>query len=231
VTLVADGPFMFAMPLMNGLSYSVTVQGNPVGPITQTCNVTGGSGTAASDAGPTNVAVTCTTSSFALGGTITGLAGTVELDSGVAAVWSNFFTTNGAFSFAASDGGRAEIASGTAYAVTVIAASMQQICTVANGSGTVGAADVTSVAVACGYQITANVYAPPGKFVFVTLDAFPPMQTSGNGLATAAVVLFPEPIMGSSSYTVVGVASGLVCTTTPSSPVAGPTNAVSVTCM
>jgi hypothetical protein len=231
LTLVGDGPFMFAMPLMNGLPYSVTVQANPVAPVAQTCTVTGGSGTAASDAGPTNVAVTCTTSSFALGGTITGLAGAVKLDSGVAWLGSNFFTTNGSFTFLASDGGRAEIASGTAYAVTVIAAPVQQICTVASGSGTVGATDVTSVAVACGYQITANVYAPAGKFVFVTLDTFPPMQTSGNGLLTAAVVLFPEGIAGGTPYTVTGTATGLNCLTNPLSPVAGSTNAVSVTCM
>jgi len=50
---------------------------------------------------------------------------------------------NGSFTFATS------LASGAAYAVTVKTNPSGQTCTVSNGSGTVGSANVTSVAVSC----------------------------------------------------------------------------------
>ena len=54
-------------------------------------------------------------------------------------------SANGSFTFA---GARA---SGSAYAVTVTAqpTGPSEVCTVANGSGTVGGANVTNVAVTC----------------------------------------------------------------------------------
>ena len=50
-------------------------------------------------------------------------------------------TANGSFTFATS------LASGAAYSVTVKTNPSGQTCTVASGSGTVGSANVTSVAV------------------------------------------------------------------------------------
>ncbi len=57
-------------------------------------------------------------------------------------------SANGAFSFATL------LASGAAYNVTVASSPAGQSCTVGNGSGTVGSANVTSVAVSCVAQPT-----------------------------------------------------------------------------
>ena len=52
-------------------------------------------------------------------------------------------TANGSFTFATS------LASGAAYSVTVKTNPSGQTCTVSNGSGTIGSANVTNVAVSC----------------------------------------------------------------------------------
>ena len=76
-----------------------------------------------------------------MGGTVSGLSGTVVLqDNGGDDLT---VTANGSFTFATT------VASGAAYAVTVKTNPSGQTCTVASGSGTMGSANVTSVAVTC----------------------------------------------------------------------------------
>src|SRR5687768_4945311 len=82
------------------------------------------------------------TPSYAIGGTLTGLADNTKLvllDNGGDALT---LAANGAFSFAA------PIAFNTAYAVTVGTQPLWQNCSVSNGSGT-ATADVNSVQVSC----------------------------------------------------------------------------------
>ena len=141
LSVAANGSFTFATALASGAAYNVTVQANPAG---QTCTVANGSGTIAS-ANITGVTVTCTTngggSTFSVGGSVSGLTGTVVLqDNG-----SDTLTVaaNGSFTFATA------LASGAAYNVTVQSSPAGQTCTVANGSGTIASANVTSVAVTC----------------------------------------------------------------------------------
>ena len=127
----------------------MTVKTNPSG---QTCTVASGSGTMGS-ANVTSVAVSCTANptSFTVGGSVSGLSGTVVLqDNGgddltVAA--------NGSFTFAT------KVASGAGYAVTVKTNPSGQTCTVASGSGTMGSANVTSVAVTCDDELRRPVSA------------------------------------------------------------------------
>lgn len=137
-----DGSFTFVAELADATAYSVTVLTQPSGP-SQTCTIGNAGGTIAT-ANVTNVAVTCATGAFALRGTVSGLAGTglVLRNNGGDDL---AITANGEFSFPS------PIASGAAYGVTVAAqpASPSQSCTVANGAGTVGSADVTNVAVTC----------------------------------------------------------------------------------
>jgi hypothetical protein len=82
--------------------------------------------------------------SYAVKGTVSGLSGTglVLLDNAGDAL---SVTASGAFTFATS------VTSGASYAVTVGTqpSTPAQLCTVANGAGTVGSADVTSVAIQC----------------------------------------------------------------------------------
>ena len=125
--------------LASGAAYSVTVKTNPAG---QTCTVANGSGTIGS-ANVTNVAVTCAKRrrTYSVGGTVSGLSGTVVLQDNGGDDLS--VSANGAFTFAHRAG------LGAAYSVTVKTNPAGQTCTVANGSGTVGSANVTNVAVTC----------------------------------------------------------------------------------
>ena len=140
LAVAATGSFTFPTKLASGAAYAVTVKTQPTG---QTCAVSGGTGTVGT-ANVTSVAVTCTTSppaTYSVGGTVSGLTGSVVLqDNGgdnlpVAAA--------GSFTFAA------KLASGSAYSVTVLTQPSGQTCAVSGGTGTVGTANVTGVAVTC----------------------------------------------------------------------------------
>ena len=152
LTVSANGTFTFATPVASGQAFDVTVLTNPASPIAQTCVVTNGAGTIGA-ANVTNVTVTCTTNKYTIGGTVSGLAGTglVLQDNG----GDNLTVSgNGAFTFAT------PIASGGTYAVTVLTnpTTPSQTCVVANGSGTVTNANVTTVTVTC----TTNKYTVGG---------------------------------------------------------------------
>ena len=117
----------------------MTVKTNPTG---QSCTVSNGSGTVGS-ANVTSVAVSCANAaSYTIGGTVSGLSGTVVLQDNSADDLS--VSANGTFTFATS------VVSGASYSVTVKTNPAGQACTVSNGSGTVGSANVTNVAVSCG---------------------------------------------------------------------------------
>jgi 6-phosphogluconolactonase (cycloisomerase 2 family) len=156
LVISASGPFSFPTRLAAGAAYAVNVQTQPSGP-SQTCTVTNASGTVGA-ADVTNVAVDCKTNMYLVGGSVTGLSG-----SGL--VLSNnggddlAVSANGHFSFATA------LAVGATYRVSVLTQPSNPIqnCTLTNGTarGTVGAAEVTTVAVVCvnvgRYVYTANL--------------------------------------------------------------------------
>ena len=155
LSIAADGAFTFATPLADGSAYNVTVFTQPSGP-SQTCSVTNGSGTIAG-ADVTNVEVNCSTNTFTIGGTVSGLAGTglvLQNNGGD----NRTIAANGAFTFTAQD-------DGTAYNVTVASqpAGPAQFCSVTNGSGTLAGANVTNVIVNCA-QISIDIL--PERLVF-----------------------------------------------------------------
>ncbi len=78
---------------------------------------------------------------FSIGGTISGLSGTVVLENNAGNDLST--SANGTFAFST------KLTQGAAYNVTVKTNPTGQTCTVANPSGTVGAANVTNVSVTC----------------------------------------------------------------------------------
>jgi hypothetical protein len=138
----STGPFTFAKGLLDGSSYDVTVLAQPTG---QYCTVTSGSGTVAGG-DVTTVSVSCNPAiAYTIGGMISGLA------TGDSVVLQDNLTdnltvsANGSFTFMTS------ILQGRAYSVTVFTnpSSPPEYCSVASGSGTVSAGDVTSVIVTC----------------------------------------------------------------------------------
>jgi 6-phosphogluconolactonase (cycloisomerase 2 family) len=137
LTLSQDGVFQFRTRLAGGQSYSITLGAQPPD---QTCTVSNGSGTVTS-ASNSNVTVTCTTRpQYAIGGAISGLSGTVELQHGsdVIAV-----SSNGRFTFPT------RVEAGESYAVSVVTQPTGAQCDVASGSGVVASQDVEDVAVSC----------------------------------------------------------------------------------
>src|SRR6266853_1361066 len=120
--------FTFITQLASGAAYTVSVFTQPTGP-SQTCTVTNSSGTVGSS-NVAGISVSCTTNSFTIGGTVSGLlgAGLVLQNNG-----GNDLAIggNGAFTFTTS------ILSGATYAVTVLTqpSGPVQSCNVPGGSG------------------------------------------------------------------------------------------------
>ncbi|MBV7541077.1 hypothetical protein [Acidovorax sp. sic0104] len=141
LTLNANGSFVFVTRLDSGIAYAVTVKTQPAG---QRCTVTDGTGT--TTANVTGVQVRCenlAAATYTVGGSVSGLAGgTVVLQNKGGDDLS--VSSNGGFTFGTA------LSGGAAYAVTVRTQPSGQSCTVRNGAGSVGSANVGSVEVACG---------------------------------------------------------------------------------
>ena len=154
--VTGSGSFDFATTVLSGKAYDVTVATQPSSP-TQSCTVASGKGTMGG--AKVTLAVTCATSAFAYGGSVKGLQGTkLVLSDGKTDITLD---REDKFSFP-------KIPSGSTYNVFVKSGPTgvrAEYCRVVSGSGTVGASEVTNIAVTCGI----------GKSVFVTSRTF-----SGN---------------------------------------------------
>ena len=138
----ANGIFVFPVPVAQSGAYAVTVLAQPAG---QTCSVSNGSGIAGG-ADITNVQLTCATNAYTVGGTVSGLSGTVVLQNNGADNLA--LTGNGSFTFAT------PVAEGGTYNATVLTQPATQTCAVTNGSGTVGGANITNVGLTCSNNST-----------------------------------------------------------------------------
>lgn len=159
LTVATNGAFAFSQPVAQGRAYTVTVGTQPVG---QTCTVAAGSGTVAT-ANVTGITVACVANTYALGGNVDGLArGSIVLrnDGG-----NDVTVGNGAFSFPAKVAYRGKVA------VTVATQPEGQVCTVAGGTGTMGATDIGNVAVTCvsnAYSVGGTVSGLKGAIALVS---------------------------------------------------------------
>ncbi|MFO0680042.1 MAG: hypothetical protein U0169_26205 [Polyangiaceae bacterium] len=190
VSVSSNGTFAFPTPVDSGDTYSVTVATSPTSPA-QTCTVLGGVGVV-QNANVTGVYVLCTTDRHTIGGTVTGLQGTVVLKNGT----DNLTVTqNGAFTFARSS------ASGTTYGVSVVGqpSSPAQTCTVTDGAGTIGNADVTSVAVTCttrSFVLGGSVNGLSGQGLVLRVNGGDDLPVSGTTFA------FPTALLSGTTYSV-----------------------------
>ena len=133
---VDGGSFTFPTKIADGSTYNVTVKSAPTG---QICEVTNSSGTIAG-ANVTNVGIACEDlplGTYTIGGTVTGLTGTLVIsNNGVDELTIN---EDGGFTFAT------PLADGSAYQVTIVSQPSGELCSIANGSGTVNGANVSNV--------------------------------------------------------------------------------------
>jgi hypothetical protein len=150
--ITANGSFTFTTPVDAGTQYNVTVLVQPASP-NQTCVVVNGEGVV-SGSNVTDVAVTCTTTDYTVGGSVSGLVG-----SGLVLQQSGGddlpITADGSFTFPT------PLSDGSAFTVSVSAqpSNPSETCVVVNGDGTVAGADVTDVAVTCSTDITDRIFA------------------------------------------------------------------------
>ncbi len=217
------GTFTFSSSLGAGAAYAVTVATQPSNPA-QLCTAGNSSGTVGS-ANVTTVAVSCS-NTYTVGGSVGGLSGSGLVlrnnngnDLAVAATAATFAFTPA-------------VIGGTAYAVTVATqpTSPAQICTVGNSTGTVAAANVTTVALTC-----ANAYTIGGSISGLTATGTG-LALSNNGgntlgvAAGAASFTFTTPLATGSAYAVAVAtqASGQTCRITNGSGNVAAANITSV---
>jgi alpha-tubulin suppressor-like RCC1 family protein len=226
LAISANGSFTFTTPVASGSPYSVTVLTQPSSP-SQNCVVAGGGGTASANI--TGIQVNCTTATFPISGTITGLtgAGLVLQDNGGDNLALSAGATN--FTFAT------PVASGANYAVAVLTQPTGQTCTITNGSGTVGSTGVSNISISC-VAATANVgvtvsgLLPHTSVVLQNNGADTLIVSADNG----AAVNFSTPVAGGAAYavTVLTQPMGATCVAgeNASGTLAGAKVNVSVTC-
>lgn len=218
---VSGGATTFTMPtpVNFGKTYSVTVKTAPAG---LTCTVSNGSGTMAA-ANVTNVAVACSDLSYSLGGTISGLTTSgLVLANGSDTLKINTGTT--AFTMPA------KVAYTSAYAVVIQTQPTGETCTVANGSGTMGAGNVTSVKVTCAvvsYTVGGTISGLIGTGLVLLDNGGDPTTISAN----AAQFTMHTGVAQGLTYaiTVKTQAGGETCTVSNGSGTVGTSNVTSVT--
>lgn len=176
---LVNGAFTFANRVVVGNAYAVTAS-QPSG---QICTVTGGgnsNGTGTSPGGGvdiTNITVTCVTDTraFTIGGTLSGLTGSITLlNNGGNALTLG---ANGAFTFSAA------LNAGSSYNVSLSAQPSGQTCFLFNNSGTDLGANVASVSVACStntYQVGGSVTNLSGSGLVLQLGKQTLVVPSGN---------------------------------------------------
>ena len=203
MTLSANSSFIFSSPVIVNGSYNVTVATQPAGEV---CTVSNGSG-AGVTANISDVTVTCSTDTYSISGSVSGLAAGAQLvlkDNGADAL---AITANGLFTFVT------PAAYDSSYAVTVSAQPPGATCTVSNGTGAGITSNISNVSVTC----ASNTFAVGGTVSGlaggeqVTLD-----DNGGDALTLTAngIFTFATPVADQGSYNItVGTQpTGQTCT-------------------
>jgi len=141
LALTQNGSFNFPTKIAGGTPYSVTATCS-----TQTCTVSNGSGTV--DGNVNNIVITSSSTSYTVGGSVSGLDGKLDLTLNDTNPLS--IGTDGTYVF------ETPLADGSYYQAKIDNQPENQTCTFATGtdSGTISGADVTNVDVQCVTEIT-----------------------------------------------------------------------------
>lgn len=171
LTLTSNSVFSFNTAIAHNGSYAVTVSVQPAG---QICSVSNATGTGITS-NVMNVQVTCSTNSYTIGGSVSGLSGQLSLlNNGTN---STVISTNGGFTFSS------PLAYGTTYAVTASRQPTGQTCSISNGTGSGLSSNVSNVQVVCtASALTVSSLAGSGAPGFA------------NGTGSAAVFSEPDGI-------------------------------------
>lgn len=176
--------FQFATPVNYGDGYNVTIATQPTG---ATCVVSNGTGSNVT-ADITSVSISCTTNTYTIGGSISGLIanGMVLQNNG----GDNLSVSSGATTFQFAT----PVNYNGSYNVTVLTQAPGHTCVVTNGSGSGVTGNITSVSISC--------------TVVTTLTGISP--TSGTASGGASVTLSGVLLTGATSVTFGGSAATFV---------------------
>ena len=198
-SISGSGTASFPTTLTPGQTYNVVITGQPSNP-TQTCALANGTGTVPAN-GTISASITCTTNTYVVGGTVTGLPSPLT---GNQLILSDNGTdpltlgANGAFQFAI------PVASGATYAVTVTTqpgnvtqagnlTETQYVCNVTGATGPVTNAAINSVVVTCiqpdgfAYVTNATDNTVTDFVIDATTGALLPFGTVATGTTPASV--------------------------------------------
>jgi len=189
-----NGSFQFDQALLTGTAYQITITSQPNRP-TQTCAIVSGDTGIVANANIDSIAISCSTATFTVGGTVTGLQGTglVLQNNGADAL---AIVSNGSFTFPTG------LLSDRNYEVTVLTQPSQppQDCTVANGRGRVGSDNVRDIRVTCAPR-TFPVSGTISGLVGTGLT----LQNNGGDqieIQSGTEFAFPRPIASGAAYDV-----------------------------
>ncbi|MEI6092845.1 MAG: DUF1554 domain-containing protein [bacterium] len=166
-TITSNGAFTFPTELADNAEYDVTILTNNSG---KTCNVTNGKDIIMG-ADVTNVVIVCNSTSFSVGGTVTGIPAGKELILQNSLQNDMTLTADGAFTFST------KVPNTGGYHVSVLKEPAGTNCTVTNGTGVIGGADVNDVEVTC--------VASPALIMFLSSYSVPSGYIGGIRAADA----------------------------------------------
>ncbi|MET0659689.1 MAG: hypothetical protein ABW110_16195 [Steroidobacteraceae bacterium] len=184
LTINSNGQFSFGTALATGSAYDVRIVTNPTNPA-QTCSVNSNTGTVGT-ADVTNVAVTCSASSFSVGFSVSGLRGSglqVQLNGNEVLN----VTADATYNFTQ------PVAKGAPYSVAVLTqpSSPKQTCVVNNPTGIVDNANITNVAVSCttDRSIGGQVKGLAGRGLVLQLNGANNLSINSDGAFQFSTVL------------------------------------------
>jgi hypothetical protein len=191
LTINANGVATFPVRLPANTNFDAFVVGSPPGGF---CNVDPSAGVVSSTGA--NISVTCGLG-YSVSYTVSGLSGSgliLQLN-GVATQGGPSY--NGTYSFTSL------IHSGASYTVSVVAQPTfpTQICSVVNGTGTIGNANVTNVQINCttvGYTFVGTAYGVVGTGLTLQLNGSSNVTVKQSGTFTG----FPPAIPTGTPYTI-----------------------------
>ena len=188
-----NGAFAFATALEDGSNYDVTVLQQP-SELSQTCTVTGGSGSV-DGADITDIQILCVTDQFSVGGIVTGLDGSglvLQINEG----GDLAVEADGTFVFPTT------LEDGSDFSITVLANpnDLSQTCSVTDGAGTLAGVEITDVQVSCvtdEFVVSGTVAGLAGAGLLLQNNAGDDVAVTADGPFT-----FPAPLTDGTAYEV-----------------------------
>lgn len=186
ITVTSNGAFKFTRTFSPGTAYNVHVSSQPAG---QFCSVANGTGTIDKNADAiSNIVVSCVPAAT-ISVTVQGMTSGQTLELRNLGVDPLDITANGTYSFASA------VPSGNSYNVGVFVSPTNQICTVNNGTGTVGTppVSVTNVTVTCANatSLSGTLSGLNGGVLILNINNGNLLPVSANGTFVTSNFLTP----------------------------------------